>query len=250
MNRSIQMMFVAAIVAALGSAAVAVDIQTVPAGNLLVNPGFETIVATTGSWPTNVGYWRGDDSAIVTASDGILPLEGSHMLKFIYAASGRPSEFGACEVMQVLDLTAFASFISQGHGVAVASANFNRVHGDSQTDRAFGVELRAYAGDASTFPSQYQNGDELALDYDQISTDGDTSTWEAASIELSLPVTTGFVAVRIWASENVHNDLTGVEFDGHYADATSLVVIPEPATLGMLALGGLTLLGRRRSCER
>jgi len=231
---------------ACGMAAMALFPRAGLAENLFANPGFETVVATTGSWPTDVGYWRGDYSAIVTASDGIAPLEGTHMLKFIYSGSADPSDAGGCELMQVVDLTSMAGLISQGGAAAVAAASFNRVDGDSETDRAFGVELRAYAGDANTFATQYQNGDELAVDYDQISTDGDTDTWEGASIELPLPVTTGFVAVRLWASENVYNDLTGVEFDGHYGDATSLVVIPEPGALALLVLGGLGLVRRRR----
>jgi hypothetical protein len=48
--------------------------------------------------------------------------------------------------------------------------------------------------------------------------DGDAATWESVASHLQLPPTTGFVALRVSASENIFNDSSGTEFDGHYAD--------------------------------
>jgi hypothetical protein len=73
------------------------------------------------------------------------------------------------------------------------------------------------------------------------------ATWEELSIDLILPSNTDFVAIRVDAFEDVFNDLTTGEFDGHFADAVSLVtyVVPEPAT-GLLLACGLAMLSVRR----
>ena len=81
-----------------------------------------------------------------------------------------------------------------------------------------------------------------------VDTDGDPSTWEIASASLLLPIGTDSLAVRLTTSENVFNDGSYPEFDGHYADVVSaeMVIIPEPATLLLLLGGGAVLLRRRQ----
>ncbi|MDP6547322.1 MAG: PEP-CTERM sorting domain-containing protein, partial [Phycisphaerae bacterium] len=81
-----------------------------------------------------------------------------------------------------------------------------------------------------------------------IVSDGGLATWERASVELLLPTGTDYIGIDIYADENIHNDTSGIEFDGHYADAVTVSVTPEPATLSLLALGGLAIL-RRRFCR-
>ena len=50
--------------------------------NLVVNGGFETSETTSGGSPSSYGDWNGDYSAIVGATGGITPYEGSQMLQF------------------------------------------------------------------------------------------------------------------------------------------------------------------------
>jgi len=218
------------------------------AGNLLANAGFETAVSTTPPthFPTDVGYWAGDGSAIVTTSGEISPSEGTRMLQFIWASSQhQASYFVACELLQVVDLGPFANLITGGQASASVSARFNRVAGDAETDTAFGISLYAFSGSANTFFDQYESSNWLSTSTSTILTDADK--WEKATLAMPLPTDTDFVSVTIFAYENVYNDLTGVELDGHYADDVWLEVIPEPATLSLLALGGLALLRRRRA---
>ena len=76
-------------------------------------------------------------------------------------------------------------------------------------------------------------------------TDGGLQTWEYGSVSLGLPSATDYLAVWVRAVENICDDGEGVEFDGHYADDITLTVIPEPATLLLLALGAC-LIRRKR----
>ena len=132
-----------------------------------------------------------------------------------------------------------------GDALARASASFNRIPGDGQTDTAFAVGIYAYAGSPSTFPSQWLSA-ELDSNSGSVTTDDDTGTWESATAELDVPVGTSFLVVRVSALENTFNDASGTEFDGHYADAAFLEIVPEPATLSLLALGAFALIRHKR----
>lgn len=215
-------------------------------GNILQNPSFETVVITTGNDPTGYGYWDGDPASRITASDGITPLDGQYMLKFNYATYGGAAIYDASEVVQLVDLVPYMDLVRSGRASASAAAYFNRVLGDSQTDTLFGVSIFAMRGNPALFGISHGTADELARIRGAFITDGDPSTWQKATSDLALPSTTDYLAVLVEAVENVTNDLTGAEFDGHYADLVTLSITPEPATLSLLALGGLALLIRKK----
>ena len=215
--------------------------------NLVTNNGFETGSYSTGD-PTGYGYWMGDYGAFVNASDGINPLEGSRMFKFIYATSANhatSSDF--CTVVQIIDVGLFQDIISNGDAVAIMSSRFNRVSGDSQTDTRFGLKIYAFAGNPSSFPTQLDNDNELAFSGAYIYADADIDSWEYCTAQLAIPVNTDFIAIDIRLGEDVFNDTSGVEFDGHYADAVTLTIIPEPTTLLLFGFGSVLLtIGRGR----
>ncbi len=237
--RSLKSMFVCAVCFVL------VGFSVNASANLVTNPGFETYEITTGDYPEVFGDWMGDVSEIVSSENGITPLEGSNMLHFIYAAGDAgPSSITASNLRQTIDVSGYAGLIASGNAVANFSAYFNRVAGDAQTDTEFVIRIDAFAGLARQYETLKKNELYLAYSLEAIYSDADINTWEIAMTNLEIPVGTDFLAIQVVAIENVYNDTSHPEFDGHYCDMVSLEIVPEPATLSLLALG--TVLLRRK----
>jgi len=192
----------------------------------LVCPGFETC-ASQSTLPNSTGNWAGDVNEVTATAQGIVPAAGTQMLRFIYTSESSaqpcPSCGGTgCDVWQLVDLSPLSALVATGAINARASAQFNRVSGDAQTDTAFNIALRSYSGIPAGFPSNYLNF--LANAATTLNTDGIPETWELATVSASIPSAATFVAFLMSAVENVHND-TGpgaTEFDGHFADKASL----------------------------
>jgi len=235
---------------AIGAMAVAVLLAggAAQAADVFEN-GFENDILQI-SWPNTYDLWGGDVASIVSAESGIAPRGGTKMLKF--GLSGWDTynlpNATASEVVHLIDVSPYGDYIAAGEAVATFSAYFNRVAGDAETDTSFWVRLRAYSGSTSQHTNKREAGAWLALaEGGNILTDGDVGTWEwVATDPMVLPAGTDYVSVTILASENIFNDGSTAEFDGHYADDVLLTVIPEPASLSLLALGSLAVLRRRR----
>lgn len=76
--------------------------------------------------------------------------------------------------------------------------------------------------------------------------DADAATWEPIVVEQAIPVGTDFIILEVMAYENIYNDVSGTEFDGHFADMVSFAIVPEPATLMLLAAGAALLRKKRQ----
>lgn len=197
--------------------------------------GFESGTPSLGPRPTNFGGWRGDRVAYRAAENGIMPVEGSRMLRFL-TAQFNASSSNTSQYWLNLDLSSMAAEIDQGKALLEASVLFNRVAGDAQTDTDFALDVRARSGT----PSSFNN---LALNTSVVDSDSDPLTWELAKVSFLLPVGTRFIQLELDAFENVFNDTSNPEFDGHYADDVTVAVttVPEPASW-ILALTATVLV--------
>lgn len=218
--------------------------------NIVINPGFEAMESIGIDLPDSYGDWDGDDGVIVTEENGIVPFEGEQMLRFDATTQNGASSATTCEIYQILDIAGYEDLISGGNAIASGSINFNRIAGDAQTDTHFGMVLMAYDGSPSTFPTRWVSDgydSSLAWEADDIYSDSDPLLWEEVSCSLHLPTDTTFLVVKIAADEDIFNDYSYPELDGHYADASSVEIVPEPGTICLLGFGILGLLRRRKS---
>jgi hypothetical protein len=233
------------------SAPPAVTIPAVYDANLLGDPGFESSVRV-GAAPDGFGYWRFDQSASVMVQQEITPREGGGMLHF--AGTGRSDSVrgGSAEQVQLVDVSALADDIDSESVKVEASAWFSRVAGCAQTDDVFGVVVMAFDGGPDTFATRWTNGINAASDQgtsrDAADVSGvdawlrhvtaqfrhnleadkaddvDVYEWRQSTATMDIPSETRFVAIQIYATENLSNDEAFPEFHGHYADDASLVL--------------------------
>lgn len=207
------------------------------AAGLIYAFGFESGSPSLGPPPTNFGQWRGDRVNYRGVENGITPFEGSRMLRFINAAFG-PGSSNTSQFWLNIDLSSMAADIDQGKVFLEASVLFNRVAGDAETDTAFALDVRARSGTPGSFS-------DLALVTSVVNSDSDPLTWEQGTASLILPTGTRFVQLELDAFENVFNDTSNPEFDGHYADAVTVeaTVIPEPPSWVLVLTAVMLLVG-------
>jgi hypothetical protein len=187
--------------------------------NLLANPGFESPVYV-GALPTEPGLWRGDSADTRQAEQGITPRNDALMLRFLRSGLVAGSGVVSSQQWQLVNLSTLAPEIDAGKVQVDASAWFNRVVGDAQTDTRFDLRVLTFTGVPATFPTDYASpahvtsGSVLAT----------ANAWQAVNLTDVLPVGTRYVAVEIYAYENIQDDAADPEFDGHYADDVSLTL--------------------------
>ena len=206
-----------------------VTINTPPSktGNLVTNASFERAEHIEVGVPKTYGDWRGDWSKIVLTEKNVVPYVGEKMLSFLTTGSGPyTSAAQGCAVFQLVDISEHLPKVAKGNVVARFSTRFNRVNHDEQTDSQFIVYLLAMSGEPSIFP---QVDNQLVYERSELITDDDITTWEEASISIVLPPETNYICVEFAAGENVANDNTMPEFDGHYADGARLELLFPPS---------------------
>ncbi|MDV6031969.1 MAG: hypothetical protein F9B45_18140 [Phycisphaera sp. RhM] len=169
------------------------------------------------------GGWQHDYAAIVQSEGGISPDSGARMLRFLGTgvSSTQASSSVGSEIAQLIDLRAYPSVAGR---TITFGAMFNRIAGDSETDTQFLSRIQAYQGD----PDDFANATSLGITVADLFSDFDPSTWEYVEASMTLDANTDFVRVWLVAVENIFNDTTGVEFDGHYADSVQWSIDGDP----------------------
>ncbi len=189
---------------------------------VLNNAGFEIQTGTNTGVPVDYGYWSYTQwTEIVTSENGISPSEVSRMIKFVATNPAGASGGDYSEIGQLVDVRHLADAISEGRVTATLTASFNRVAGGPQTDTGFYTWIAGRGG----HPSGYETAPEVGSSvYHELDSDADPGTWEQSSTSLDLMPGTEYLDIFLGAFENVENNASGTEFDGHYADAATLVL--------------------------
>lgn len=205
------------------------EAEALRSGNLLENPGFETNDFGE-NFPTAAGGWSGDGVTQVASENGIDVPESSQMLRFDFADVNGSSALAGSEIAQlyVLPNDLKTRIDDGGETITIRQeAFFNRIEGDANTDTEFLVLIIAFDGPTSDFADDYLNRETLNLvrASASVSSDACTNTWEKLGAQIEIPPGTNYIGVVLVAAEDVENDTTGTEFDGHYVDAASLFIV-------------------------
>ncbi len=194
--------------------------------NVLGNAGFE-IKQVQGIWPIQTGVWGGDMGTIVPAEQGIRPRDGKQMLRFHHCNFRSSSSANGSQICQVVDLSTCRKAVRAGTVRLVASARYNRVAGTARTDTLMAISLYAYSGSPARHFALSQARAQIGQAGVSVHTDANAATWQKVAVSLRVPKNADFVAVQLMASEDIHNDTQGVEFDGHYADAAFVTLVTD-----------------------
>jgi hypothetical protein len=219
------------------SLTIAVCITVSANANVLVNPGFETNSLTSATnvltnFPGFQGVWGPEAGTIVTAENGVTPIQGVQMLRMVDTGS-------YTQTFQITDVTASAGLIDSGGAVINAYAQFNV---DKALSAALGVISVSFFT-TSTYGSLIGSSPiaSLTLDTSPVS-------WQPISLSSAIPVGTRWILTQV-----AYQDATLFGIDGQYhpgyvdAADTTISQIPEPATIGMLVLGALGLWKKRKN---
>lgn len=204
----------------------------------LSDSGFESgsIVAS----PTSqVAGWYGDDADIVPDHQGVKPLEGNRMVRFVRSSS-KPEN--TCDLYQIIDLSDVQHEIADGDALIEASAAFNTIQGirrdggSDVDDCIFGVTVFAYSEDPSGKPhmSPVHTHTPLTFSGNQVRADADTGTWEHVKTRMALPPDSKYLIVQLSAmrvpsgmppGQVVIAGETPVDFPGQFADGVSVKLV-------------------------
>ena len=142
---------------------------------------------------------------------------------------------GTYQTAQVTDVSSYAALISSGGAIVNLSALFNTPTGVSSA--VAGVIVQFLSG------TNY-NTDQISTINGGITLDGDSKTWEQASLSAAIPTNTAWIVSQVFYNAAPLGSNPG------FVDAASLTIepVPEPGTaLFGVACVGVAALRRRRS---
>jgi hypothetical protein len=203
--------------------------------NLLNDPGFEVNPLTTAlnvlnNFTTYQGQW-GPEAATITGVDGgVTPAQGVKMLRMVNTGS-------YTQAFQVTNVTSYAALIDSGGATVNLGALFN-------VDKIIPAAL---GGISVSFFTASNYGSLTGFISGNFILDNNANTWQTISVTGTIPVGTRWLLSQAFFQDATLLGLDGNYYPG-YVDAADMTVVPEPATLGLLAMGILALRRKRRFC--
>ncbi len=207
--------------------------------NLLIDPGFEAnplnnYVTVLGNYATYQGQWGDELSTITGVDGGVTPAQLTKMLRMDFSGGV------ATQTFQVTDVSSYAALIDAGNAVANLNALFNA---NPALSGAVGNVTALFFDVSATWGSPI--GATLAT---STTLDNAPSTWQVVGASGAVPVNTRWIVSQVAYINSSLLAADGAYYPG-YVDAADLTItqIPEPATLGLLALGSLVMRSKRKS---
>jgi len=205
----------------------------------LKNPGFEeTVEIPAAGVPTAAGFWSGDFSRVVGPDNGIVPLQGDRMLRFLradneHSLAAEPSFVG--EATQILDLRPWRSELAGGHAVIEISAAFNCIPSASGEDFEFAVKAATFKGDPSDAARQWRNLEETSVSraVRYVWADSNRSSWQRGSVAVAAPEDSDYLVFQcVVARKRPIAIDSAVVFRGHYVDDVEVHLHRPPLVAG------------------
>ncbi len=179
-------------------------------------PGYISI----GGFPSTVGYWSGPAFGLTGAIEGVRPVEGKGMLRFL----SPPRQGGKAVdsvVWQIIDLRPAKDLMSQ-YGVTDLKAwvQFNRVAGDSRSANKFKLTIAAFRGQPSDAAAMWAARSRTAVTTaeQELVTDNDPKTWERVDVATTVTADADFAVLEIRAIAPKDTPANVDPFPGHFAD--------------------------------
>ncbi|MCY2990217.1 MAG: hypothetical protein NTY19_20430 [Planctomycetota bacterium] len=176
--------------------------------------------------PTKPDVWSGDYSEVVGEEQGVEPVSGERMLRFLRADhEGKARDEGYVgEVYRLLDLRPWQTEIADGNAVVEVSASFNAAPFPSDERYEYGLMICALdheipaMGPTPTTGQVVEQSVAVSRRYGEVM-DQDPSTWQRVTTEMRLPPKAHFIMVRLSVARTLpRGHLPAVRFAGHYAD--------------------------------
>lgn len=176
-----------------------------------------------------LGTWTGDPVRVVSATNGIRPAEGSHMLVFERALStGTPysdMKAAACDIFQVVDLSMLRDEFASGNAMLELSARFLDDDPGRDATVAFNVRLYVYNDPPESIRERWPDaGLSVAAIQHNCIRGAEARTpegWQRVSARVLVPPRARFAMLRISVSEDYPTERRAT-FGRQYCDDVQL----------------------------
>ncbi|MEK0446737.1 MAG: hypothetical protein RLZZ399_2058 [Verrucomicrobiota bacterium] len=204
--------------------------------------------------PLTAGTWGGDYTEITGETEGVQPLSGKKMLRFLRADyEGKPPTVGwISEIYRIVDVRSFSAEFATGKYSAQVEASFYSIPFPEEKQYAGSVEVHAV--DTLPVPDRAFLPDRAllfrrapALNHADSSDRGDfdsasalrslrlksaTTSWQKIRVDLRIPPGTQYLVVGLCVSEpsawKGNPDSSEVTFPGQFADDVSISISSSP----------------------
>ncbi len=173
--------------------------------------------------PTSSGRWSGDFCRVVGAEQGVAPIHGDKMLRFLRSDNEKTETGNATyvgEAAQVIDLRPFRAELAHGDAVVELSAWFQSIPLPGERYE-FAVKAAAFHGDLADAPMLWEARD-MHGSYAMRSAAA-TTKWQQVSTSVSVPNDADFLVIECTVARKGTRAKQGaVEFAGHYVDGVQV----------------------------